>query len=101
MAFAIARRDNIVTAETLIEETGCALRTAQKTLRDLAEAGWFVGVVLERKGRRRGDWRNVYGLIKAPPFVLDVDPAVEVRAIALLMQKTRTIDAGAAKAGAG
>ena len=54
-----------VTAQALAERSGCSLRAAQDTLSTLAAGGFLTTEVPPRKGRRRGDWRNVYRIVDA------------------------------------
>ena len=63
-ALALARRRKGITAGELAEVSGCALRTAQDLLRDLAADGVLEAEQPERKGKRRGDWRNTYRLAR-------------------------------------
>lgn len=61
-AVTLAQRPEGVTATELAGVAGCPLKAAQRTLAAMASEGVLVVTVPERKGRRLGDWRNVYRL---------------------------------------
>ena len=61
-AVILASRRRGVTADELAREAGVSLQVAQRTLARLAGAGLLWVAVPERKGKRRGDWRNTYTL---------------------------------------
>jgi predicted ArsR family transcriptional regulator len=63
-AVRLAARRRGVTAPELAEATGSPASTARRTLALLARDGVLVVAVPERKGRRLGDWRNVYRMAK-------------------------------------
>ncbi len=64
-ALELARRRRGVTPGELAEAAPCSLRAAQRNLAGLAADGVLVVAVPERKGRTRGEWRNVYRVAKA------------------------------------
>jgi hypothetical protein len=53
-----------VTAIELSEAAGCSLKSAQRTLAGLVRDGILTVTVPPRKGKRLGDWRNVYRTLK-------------------------------------
>ena len=61
-ALKMAGRRQGITPGELAEVSGCALRTAQDLLRDLAADGLLEAERPERAGKRRGDWRTTYRL---------------------------------------
>jgi hypothetical protein len=65
LAIKMAGWRNGVTAPALAEATGCPERTARQTLAALARDGVLVAEVPERKGKRLGDWRTTYFMVKA------------------------------------
>jgi hypothetical protein len=64
-AMRLAGRRKGVTAIELAEVAELPLRTAQGNLALLARGGLLAFEVPERKGKRRGDWRNVYRAVKS------------------------------------
>lgn len=63
-ALKLAARRRGATAPELAEAAGCPLRTARNALRAMALDGLLVAEVPERKGKRRGEWRNTYRIAK-------------------------------------